>query len=75
MNRQDLIIQYMASHNIHEGYTTREIATMMDTTTNAILAAFKRLQKKERVFHFDGKWYVTGKEKIALETRAMHRAS
>lgn len=68
--RQELVIQYMVSHGLHEGYTTREIATMMDTTTNAILAAFKRLQKKGRVFYFQGKdggkWFLTGAEKTRI---------
>lgn len=63
--RQELIVQYMLNKNPDEGYTTREIASMMDVTTNAILAAFKRLRKKGRVYYYQNKWWLSGSEKRA----------
>lgn len=65
--RQNKIADYMYQHGMNNGYTTREIATMMDTTTNAILSGLKRMRKAGRVFHHQNKWYLTGSEKMNQE--------
>lgn len=73
--RQETIVAYMYDHGKNEGYTTREMATVMDTSTGAVLNGLKRLRKSGRVFQIMGKWYLSGneimrKDKSATEANA-----
>lgn len=67
VNRQESIIDYMATKDLFAGYTPREIATFYNVTPNAVLKGFKRLRARGRVFKVGekgtGTWYLTTSER------------
>lgn len=62
--RQNAIITYMVTRDPDRPYSTRDIATALNCTTNAALAAFKRLRTKGQVFRFQNMWHLTSTEKL-----------
>ena len=60
--RQESIIDYMFKFK-DEGNTTRQVADSLGLTTSAVLAAFKRLRTKGRVYNLNDRWYLSTLEK------------